>query len=340
MNKLFFIIIFFIGFFSAYGQNAAEIDSFYVASWNLENLFDTEDDPEIDDEEFLPSSRRQWNEHKLSMKIQNLSKVIEYMNNQNGPDILGVQEVENFKILERLKNNLIGEYGIAYAESPDKRGIDNGLLYRKDIFEYVSQIGHEVRLSDNWSTRLILEVCLKHKSSAEYYVFVNHWPSRSGGQERSEPNRIAAARTLKNRVDDLLHTDESTNIIIIGDFNDDPNNISLVEELEAADLFCAEDYDSSFKLFNLASETFISGKGTYLYKGNWNMLDQIIVSISLLSNNNFIYDCGSFEIIKPEFMITKEGNFKGASIPTFGGRSYLGGFSDHFPVGAKFKLLN
>ncbi|MBZ0178205.1 MAG: hypothetical protein K8F36_02855 [Melioribacteraceae bacterium] len=339
MKKISFISLFLILVVSIYPQEAVVADSFYLASWNLENLFDTEDDPAIDDEEFLPSSRRQWNEHKLSQKIENLKKVIEFMNNQNGPDVLGVQEVENFEILERLKNRLDVDYGIAYAESPDNRGIDNGLLYNKEKFEYVSHQGLDVRLPDDWPTRLILEVQLKHISGEEFFIFVNHWPSRSGGFERSEPNRIAAAQTLKNRVDELLLTDENTNIIILGDLNDEPNNVSVVEELEAADLFCGEELDRSFKLFNLATEVFLRGEGTYLYRGDWNMLDQVIVSRGLLDSKNFDFVCGSFEIIKPEFIVTKEGNYKGASIPTFGGRSYLGGYSDHFSVGAKFKII-
>ncbi len=339
MKIIVLLSLFLTSILSIYPQEGEVADSFYLASWNVENLFDTEDDPAIDDEEFLPLSRKQWNGHKLSQKIENLKKVIEFMNNQNSPDILGVQEVENFGILERLKNQLTRNYEIAYAESPDNRGIDNGLLYDKEKFEYVSHQGLEVQLPDDWPTRLILEVQLKHISGEEFYIFVNHWPSRSGGLERSEPNRIAAAQSLKKRVDELVLTDEKINIVIIGDFNDEPNNVSIVEDLETADFFCGENLNTSFKLFNLATNVFLNGEGTYLYRGDWNMLDQIIVSRGLLDNEKFEFVCGSFEIIKPEFMVTKEGNYKGASIPTFGGRSYLGGYSDHFPVGAKFKLM-
>jgi hypothetical protein len=237
------------------------------------------------------------------------------------------------------------DYKIAYLESPDNRGIDNGLLYKADKFKLLNLQADTVYLSDGWPTRLIIGVNLLTKSDEKITVFINHWPSRSGGQEESEPNRIAAAQTLRGAVDRIFNKDVNAKIIAIGDFNDEPVNISVLETLNAYPLKCDTDTiymefeeETACELYNISYSAFESGLGTYKYKDDWNMFDQVIVSGSLITSENFFYLCNSFEIYKPYYIVTQSGQFKGAPFPTYGGRRYLGGYSDHFPVIAKFIL--
>ncbi len=334
---VFLLLIFFVIKSAVFAQ--VKTDTIYVASWNLENLFDTVDDPEKRDEEFTPEGRKEWTKEKLEVKLENISKVISFMNSGKGPDILGVQEVEHQHLLDTLLSRYFKErnYAIAYAESPDGRGIDNALIYDNDIFDLAGIEKIEVDLKDSRKTRFIFHAELLI-GSERLHVFVNHWPSRAGGQAESEPSRILAAKTLRSKIDQLVDEKERSNIIILGDFNDDPNNISISETLSAINYDCNKIKEENTNLYNLSTHIFQKGEGSYLYRGNWNMLDQIIISGAAFAKPGLSYVCNSFEIIKPKFSVTKSGKFRGSSIPTYGGSRYLGGFSDHFSVGAKFVI--
>jgi len=312
---------------------------FYAANYNLENLFDTNDDVDKNDEWFTPTSEINWTEEKLEHKMVNLARVIKHMNNGNGPDILGVEEVEHEELLLTLTKKYIknNNYEVAYSESPDKRGIDNGLIYNRNLFDLIHLEPIKVILEKNKLTRDILFVKLiSRKNNEVINVFVNHWPSRREGLKKSEKNRLAAARVLKKATQSILKVDPNSNIIILGDFNDLPSNISINDVLNAKELFC--DRANNEDMYNLSYKLFQEGEGTYKFRDHWNMLDQIIISKGLLDRKNIDYVCQSFEIIKPEFVIQKSGKYKGTSMPTFGGRKYLGGYSDHFAVGASFSF--
>jgi hypothetical protein len=328
---------------SSSGQNNS--DTLYIAFWNLQNLFDTIDDPFKNDEEFLPNGALEWTEERLDKKMYNLARVIRSMNNEQGPDLLGVCEVENQSVLDSMLIRYLPDinFKIAYVESPDNRGIDNGLIYRADKFRLLNIQSDTVHLSDGWPTRLILGVNLLTKNKEKITAFVNHWPSRSGGQMESEPNRIQAAKTLRNAVDRIFDKEPDAKIFIIGDFNDEPADKSIIEYLNAYPIKCdsmAADFevDPEKELHNLSWELFEIGLGSYKFRDDWNMLDQIIISGSLLVSDNFRYICHTFEIYKPDFLVTHTGNYKGTPFPTYGGRRYLGGYSDHFPVIAKFLI--
>ena len=316
----------------SYSQDAN--DTLYIAAWNIENLFDSIDDPNKRDEDFLPDGKKEWSQEKIDKKIEHLAEVIASMNNGNGPSILGVTEVEHQHLLDTMLVRHFGHknYKIAYTESPDKRGIDNGLIYDGEIFSLNYFDTLRVNLKSGYPTRYIFHVNLIHKNGTEINLFVNHWPSRSGGEEKSRPNRAKAASVLKEKVDQLFSENENSIIIALGDFNDEPDNRSISEILDVNFFECEKDITES-TLYNLSSKTFKEGEGTYLYRGDWNMLDQIIVSNGTLSNDNFHYLSNSFELYKPSFMLTKSGKYKGAATPTFGGSKYLGGYSDHIPVG-------
>lgn len=320
-------------------------DTLVIAFWNLENLFDTIDDSAKNDEDFLPGGEMQWTDDRLNKKMYNLSKVIQSINDGNGPDILGVCEVENQAVLENMVNNFLSDlkYEVAYIESPDNRGIDNGLVYKKDKFKLLNVQADTVHLSDGFPTRLIFGANLLTQKNLAITVFVNHWPSRRGGQSESEQNRIDAAKTLRNAVDRIFGADSIANIFIAGDFNDDPVNVSVLEILRAHPIKCDSleteyRYDTEGELFNLAYEVYQNGDGSFKYKDTWNMLDQLIVSENLITGEGINYLCNSFEVYKPEFMVTHSGEYKGTPFPTFGGMKYLGGYSDHFPVIAKFLI--
>jgi hypothetical protein len=344
MKNFFLGFIFILG--SVFVRCQSQDDTLYLAFWNFENLFDTIDDPSINDEAFLPDGEMEWTEDRLDKKIYNLARIIRIMNDGRGPDLLGVCEIENQAVLEKMVNTYLSDldYKIAYIESPDNRGIDNGLFFKSNKFTLLNVQADTVKLSDGWPTRLIFGVNLLTNENKKITVFVNHWPSRSGGQTESEPKRIAAACTLRSAVDRIFQRDSNANIFIIGDFNDDPVNVSVMETLKAHPIICDSltseyEFSSGSELYNLSYESYEKGEGSFKYKDDWNMLDQIIVSGSIIVGDDLNYICNSFEVFKPELIITRSGQYEGTPFPTYGGRRYLGGYSDHFPVVSKFKFL-
>ncbi|NNL19764.1 MAG: hypothetical protein HKO83_00360 [Ignavibacteriaceae bacterium] len=343
MKKTISTFVFILIFFS--NCTGQQNDTIFVAFWNLQNLFDTIDDTAKNDEAFLPNGEMEWNEERLDKKIYNLARVIRMMNNKNGPDLLGVCEVENENVLKLMVDKYLNDfnYNIAYLESPDNRGIDNGLIYKADIFELLNVQADTVHLSDGWPTRLIFGANLLTKTNEQLTVFVNHWPSRRGGREESEPNRIEAAKTQRNAVDRIFKDNPSAKIFVLGDFNDDPINTSLLNYLRADPIKCDSlpadfEVEPKGELFNVSYQSFEDGIGTYKYKETWNMLDQVIISGSLITDTSFYYICNSFEVHKPNYIVTRSGDYKGTPFPTYGGRRHLGGYSDHFPVTAKFVM--
>jgi endonuclease/exonuclease/phosphatase family metal-dependent hydrolase len=323
-------------------------DTLFVAHWNVENLFDTLDDPKTEDEEFLPSSEKEWNIERLDKKMYNLSRLIRSMNSDNGPDLLGVCEVEHQFLLDTMITKHLSDksYKTAYLESLDGRGIDNGIIFNSKKFSLLDIKGHRVDIGGGYDTRYILEGIFLFEKKDTIYFFVNHWPSRRGGEDESEPKRISAAKTLRSVVDAILSKNSKSNIIIVGDFNDEPTNMSITESLKAQPFFCdsldhenlREDFGTD--LFNLSYKAWFDGSGSYKYKDDFNMLDQIIISKELLLGEKIKYTCNSFEVYKPYLMVTRTGKFQGAPFPTYGGTRYLGGYSDHFPVTAKFIVRN
>jgi endonuclease/exonuclease/phosphatase family metal-dependent hydrolase len=320
-------------------------DTLFVAFWNLENLFDTVNDPNKNDEEFLPNSNLEWTQQRFDKKIYNLSRVIRSMNGNSGPDILGVCEVENKNVLDSMTQKYLNDlnYDIVHVESPDKRGIDVALLYRDGKFDITQVTVDTVHLSDGWPTRPVLGVHMQNEYKKDFTVFVNHWPSRSGGEVESEPNRIEAAKTLRNAIDKVLRKDPLACIISIGDYNDEPGNESILETLKAHPVICdsvksGSEINTNYEVFNLAYKEYAEGNGTLKYKDNWNLLDQVIVSGNVLTGNTITYICDSYTIYKPYFLQTHSGKYAGTPFPTYGGRKYLGGYSDHYPVFAKFLM--
>lgn len=324
MTKNWLVLLVVILFVSC--RSGKETNQITVVSYNVENLFDTEDDPHKNDNEFLPDAKKEWTQERYQKKLDDIAHVLKDINPDDMPEIIGLAEIENQKVLEDLvqtKALAPGKYQIAHKESPDKRGIDVALLYRPAEFKLGGF--DAIAVDPGFATRDILHVWGKFKGE-KFHFFVNHWPSRIGGLEKSEPARVVAAETLKKTVDLILADDSEAQIVIMGDMNDEPFNKSLRTVLRAA----SPASDSA--LVNLMMPLSEAGKGTYNYRGNWNMLDNLVVSSNLLDDDGFRVTPPTGFIFRESWM--EYTSKKGEVSPnrTYGGPNYYGGVSDHFPV--------
>jgi endonuclease/exonuclease/phosphatase family metal-dependent hydrolase len=323
---------------------AATRTGLMVASWNVENLYDTQDDRRNrGDDEFLPSNpATRWTQARFKAKIAILAQVIGGLNRGQGPDLLGLQEIENEYVLQQLVAQLPRQsYGIVHADSPDPRGIDVALLYRRDRFELLETRTHAVPLSWRRTTRDILQAGLRETSGEILQVFVNHWPARGAGVHESDPDRFAAAQALARALRETFRRDPGARVMVLGDFNDEPFNRSLQVGLGAADDPSSSNDDPQ-RVYNLAATTTGRESGSYFHGGSgnpeWRLFDQILVSGTLLDDTGIRYENGSFRIERPKAIVDRRGWRQGAPAPTFGGDRYRGGASDHFPVSARFVL--
>jgi len=300
-----------------------------IAFYNSENLYDTLNDPGVDDEEFLPEGKNKWTGTRFEKKIENLSKVIDSLG--GGPSVLGLCEIENRFVLEELiksKRLAPKNYGIVHTNSPDKRGIDVGLIYQMADFSPLFHKSIRVTLDSdsNFITRDILMVKGLLRKQPIYF-FVNHWPSRRGGEEESRAKRIAAAKAARFSIDTILKNNPNANIVLMGDFNDEPTDVSIKEHLGATDS------PSNGILFNTSASLKTAGDGSYSYKEHWDMIDQLIVSPALLNKKGKVqWQMGSTMVYRPIWLQDKYSKHAGAPYRTYGGPKYLGGYSDHFPV--------
>jgi endonuclease/exonuclease/phosphatase family metal-dependent hydrolase len=323
---------------------AASPSSFYVANWNVENLFDTVDDPDnYGDDEFLPNNpTTRWTRVRYETKLDNLAQVIHGMNKGKGPDILGVEEVENEDVIRDLVDRLEGKkYGIVHVDSPDPRGIDTALIFNRAHFSLLETHAYKVSLKWHHTTRDILHVVLEDHADQKLHVFVNHWPSRGGGVELSEPNRFEAARVLALATDRLFQRDPAARVVALGDFNDEPTSRSIRDVLDVEPYPSRTGTYVATNLYNLSAPKSDKGMGTHAYASEgdilWRMYDQIMVSGALLQSSDIEQDPDSFWIDKPKYMVEDKGWDKGSPVPTFEHQEdYQGGYSDHFPVGARF----
>jgi predicted extracellular nuclease len=291
--------------------------------YNVENLFDTLDNPLTADDEYLPGTAKDWNTQKYQTKLDRLSEVLSKIAD-GYPTFIGFAEVENEEVLKELANHSLlaeAEYGIIHQDSPDERGIDVGLVYRKTQFTPGAQRFLTVALpAEDRPTRDILYVHGKITKGPEVHIFVNHWPSRGGGAAETAHKRMAAAETLNAELTAIREKDPDANIIIMGDFNDYPGDTSL-KHLQAAGII------------NLMEGLAATGRGSYNYKGDWDFLDQILVSQNLKDGKGFDVAEGSTVAFHfPEMLYTdpKYGDEKPNR--TYGGDKYFGGYSDHLPV--------
>ena len=324
---------------SLYSQK--NVKSFLVVSYNVENLFDTINSPAYDDDEFTPSGTKAWTYERYNKKLNDLARVILSIPGKELPAVVGLAEIENRKVLEDLtevRGLRRAEYEIVHEDGQDPRGIECALLYRPDLFKYKSHeyVPIEDPIDPDYLYRGILHVHGKGPDGSSLHIFVNHWKSRSGGQKETERQRMYSAITLRKQMDMLMARESDFKVIIMGDFNDEPTNRSLINGLSALNkrrnIQMGDYYNLFYDLHN------IEGRGTYNYQGTWNMLDHMIVSYNLLNQARGLstgFESGV--ILKEEWMLYSSEKY-GESLPsaTYGGPEYFGGPSDHLPIYVEF----
>lgn len=333
---------------SVYGQEQKDTLAFRIMSYNVENLFDTRHDTLKKDYEFLPDATRHWNETKYWKKLDDIACVITAAGEWTPPALVALCEVENDSVLDdlTLRSSLrASNYRYVMTQSPDERGIDVAMLYQRGVFKLLSanSIPIVAPNKDCRPTRDILHVCGKMLNGDSLDVFVAHFPSRSGGAKQSEPYRLAAARCLKNAVDSLCNIRHLPQIIIMGDFNDYPNNASIKTVL-AADIppIQAEELQAN-ALYHLLARKCTTDKqfGSYKYRGEWGLLDHIILSGNLLRPDAPLHaDESKANVLQLPFLLNEDTKY-GDKQPfrTYLGPRYQGGYSDHLPVWAELRII-
>ena len=324
-------------FLCVLGTRAQQKLGVYAAAfYNLENLWDTDDDPNnTGDDDFTPEGKYAWTHDKYEQKLKNIATVISQLAHTYcpaGPALIGIAEVENRHVLEDLvRTEPIASMGyqIVHFESPDHRGIDVAALYNPRIFTLKSAKKYPYHKPDqpDYHTRdqLLVSGIL---AGEPFHLIVNHWPSRYGG-DKSSPLREYAASITKHIADSIHADNPQAKVLIVGDMNDDPNNKSCSEVLgakrRAKDVTPDGYYNATWKLFD-------EGIGTLCYQGKWNLFDQQIVSGNLLGKDHSTLKFWKSEVFNRPFLIQQEGKYKGYPLRTFSGTTFIGGYSDHFPT--------
>ncbi|MBK6543282.1 MAG: endonuclease/exonuclease/phosphatase family protein [Flavobacteriales bacterium] len=326
-------------FFGLGCGSAAQQEKFIAAPigfYNIENLYDTIDSPDTDDAEFLPGSAKRWGSERYMRKIEKMGQVISELGKDVHPDgvhIMGLAEIENRNVLEDLvKASAIADrhYGIVHEDSPDRRGVDVALLFDPRYFRV---LGHKsYRLDDPADTafrtrsQLLVSGILEQDT---VHVIVAHWPSRRGGEKRSMPKRMLAAKLGRHIIDSLLERNADARIIYMGDLNDDPVDKSIRSGLRAVDDKTAAKNEL---LYGPMGPLFAKGIGSLAWRDAWNLFDQIILSPGLAQRTDDAYRFYGARVYNEAYLRTPDGSFAGYPFRTFVGDTFMDGWSDHFPV--------
>ncbi|HEX2970339.1 MAG TPA: hypothetical protein VHO46_14670 [Bacteroidales bacterium] len=298
--------------------------------WNVENAFDIYDDPESNDNDFLPDGLMRWNSTRYWKKINDIYKTIIAAGEWMPPEIIGFCEIENRKVLEDIinKTNLSRyDYEIIHEDSPDERGIDVCMIYRKDKlrligYRYFLPIGFN---HQELHTRAVLYACLEAGRDT-IHIILNHWPSKRGGMLASQDLRMSIAGIVNSQTDSLLNSERKmAKILIAGDFNCGPDDEEMKMLMSSA---------KQSRLVNLTSAISGYNEGTYRFQGTWEMIDQVVASRFFLScGEGYYVNNESVRIFNPAFLLTKDPNYPGnMPFSMYRGRRYQGGISDHLPV--------
>ena len=319
---------------------SAQDKPYSVVFYNLENLFDIYNDPETHDDEFTPHGVKQWNEIRYQKKLTNMERVLFDIAAQQKeyPIVIGVSEIENRSVLEDLisQPKLKGaNYRICHYDSPDARGVDVAFLYRSDVFKIQGSDNIKLHVEGlpNFRTRDLV-VMWGTIEGEPFYFLVSHWPSRLGGKEASQFKRDACAKQIREIKDSLLRENPATKVIVMGDFNDDATDDSIVEVMGAKGKVWELEKGDFFNPYN---EMLRAGLGTLAYQDEWNLFDNICVTENLVNA-----DRGTLKLIKGNkfygniftrpYMLQLEGQYKNYPLRTFVTNNFQNGFSDHFPV--------
>ncbi|MBD0831040.1 endonuclease/exonuclease/phosphatase family protein [Aestuariibaculum sediminum] len=310
-----------------------------IAFYNMENLFDTINDPNIFDES-SPILKLKFHKSEVyKQKIKNMARVIADIGKdvtQNAPAIIGICEVENREVIEDVINDSLLRskyYGIIHYNSPDARGIDVALLYQKPIFTPLATESKTLNIYDQSTGKrqytrdqLIVSGLLEGEP---FHIIVNHWPSQRGGQAKSEHKRMTAAKLTKQIIDSLQAIDPYAKICIMGDFNDDPTSASIKKVLKPR----KDKYNLPLKaIYNPYNNLFKKGFGTTAYRDSWSLFDQIMLTQPLVTQDYSSFNFYKAAIYNKRYLIDQTGRFKGYPKRSFSNGSFTNGYSDHFPV--------
>ncbi|MBO3697070.1 endonuclease/exonuclease/phosphatase family protein [Roseivirga sp. E12] len=318
----------------SFNETARDNNRLRLVFYNVENLFDYFDDSTTMDEEFLPRGGRFWNKARYETKQKRLAQTIMAIGGWEPPALIGLCEVENRYVLNSLTGFTAlktAGYEIIHQDSPDNRGIDVAALYRPDKFELINYEYYPLTFPFDTAsrTRDILHVIGKLPNQDTLHLFVNHWPSKYGGEFETEPKRMRAAQILRSKVDSLLSLNSETLIVLTGDFNDEPQEDSIIDglavnnnlsELQSSDL-----YNLMYPIrFNT---------GTHSFQNNWSVIDQFIVTGALMNGSAKTSILGrTAQIFDMPFLITEGATGATRPFRTYQGPKYIGGYSDHLPI--------
>ena len=333
------VALLFFAFINVDAQEKRKFKVHTVAFYNVENLFDTINNPNKFDEA-SPIMELNFNRGEIyKKKVQNMARVISEIGadvSKNTPVIIGLSEVENREVVEDLANDpalVTKNYGIVHFESPDARGIDVALMYQKDFCTPTNTSNHELKIYDDNTRKRVYtrdQLLVTGKLEGEtIHVIVSHWPSRSGGEARSRPKRIAAAQLNKRIIDSLQAIDPYAKIFSMGDFNDDPTNSSFKDVLKTE----KNKEDVKLKgIYNPMEDFFKKGLGSNAYRDAWSLFDQILITKPLLEKDYSSFRFYKAGIFNKQYLTNKKGRYKGYPLRSFADGGFTNGFSDHFPV--------
>lgn len=337
---LFVFVSVFSGIHSVSAQTGQPKDSpkllaVCIAYYNVENLFDTINDPKRNDDDFTPDGANRWNTERYFEKLDRLAEVISKMGQEitpDGPAVIGLSEVENAEVvwdLARQERIADRNYQVIHYRSPDRR-IDNAFMYNPKYFEVTNTKAVPTTIEDmpNFRTRDQLVVSGLLMGEPIHFI-VAHWPSRRGGERRSRPMRIAAADIARSIIDSLKTEDPNAKVIFMGDLNDDPTNVSVARHLNASG---NKERLKEGQLYNPFVDFARRGIGTLAWRDSWNLFDQIILTQSLLGDDLSTFKYHRAEVFNRPFLRQPSGRFQGYPFRSYGGGVYLGGYSDHFPT--------
>lgn len=309
-----------------------------IAFYNVENLFDTVNNVMVSDDEFTPHGEKHYTEEIYKDKLLKLATVLHDIGKDmvaTGPAILGIAEIENDTVLYDLTRHFLlrkKKLKFIHFDSKDARGVDVALLYNPALFIPYNATPLEVKLPGNSKesahTRDILYV-QGNLAGEQVHIYVNHWPSRRGGEERSAPAREAAATICRKHIDSIRLEHENAKIIVMGDLNDNPTDKSIRKTLEAVGSYTSI---LSHQLYNPWIHYYNQGLGTLANRDVWGLFDQILLSAAFTKPVLAGWQYQSAHIYHRSFMTEPSGPYKGYPMRTWDGNNYRGGFSDHFPT--------
>ncbi len=305
-----------------------------IAFYNIENLFDTVDNPNTADDDFLPTSQKRWTLKRYNRKIQKLGFAISKIGRKNDvmpPAIIGLAEVENQLVLNDLANSKALQpynYKSVHYDSKDERGIDVALLYNAAVFTVISSKTFSINLLDeaglpDYSRDILLVKGLLNQETIN--VIVNHWPSRREGLLISEEKRMIASRKTAEIISEIKAENTDAKIIIMGDFNDNPKNKSITSLVK------------THQLHNPMLSLMSTIRGSLVFKKEWFLFDQILFTTNFFQSKKGTHSFSSTDIFDADFLKTFKGKLKGNPFRTFIWKFYKGGYSDHFPVYIRLK---